>query len=155
MYTYAYIQGVAFNALWTLRFGQRRLSLYSNNTHSAASFLRAAAGGASVQIDAYPQACAAVKVTALQTLPLPATGTSIALAAAPVVEGYREISCLYYERLLGHFSGGHWTCRRVSWCDRVSFQLPSSRQVSLLQEETLRLGHTCDLQVEGKFSGLH
>ena len=52
-------------------------------------------------------------------------------------------------------SAGHWTCRRMSWCDRVSFQLPASRQVSLLKEETLGLGHTCDLQAEGKFSGLH
>jgi hypothetical protein len=50
-------------------------------------------------MDAYPQACAAVKVTALQTLPLSAAGTSIALAAAPLLEGYGEISCLYYERL--------------------------------------------------------
>ena len=57
--------------------------------------------------------------------------------------------------LVAATSGGHQTCRRMCQCDRVSFQLTSSRQVSLLQEEILSLGHTCDLQVEGKFSGLH
>ena len=57
--------------------------------------------------------------------------------------------------LVAATSAGHWTCRRMCQCDQVSLQLPSSRQVSLLQEETIRLSHTCDVQVEGKFSGLH